>query len=342
MLKFLGAVVTIAVAVLLLIITWPTLFGFQTTWILAQVTSMRSLVAAGAALAAVLCLLLAVARPLRAFAGTLALLLVVFVIANGVILNGRGFGNTAFADKTTESITVLSWNTLGDAPGSAAVAKLAVETHADVISLPETTQETGIEIAEAMRDAGRPMWVHTEWFDQISPARSTTVLVSPDLGDYMKVTSNEERNENTKVLPTVIVKPVNGNGPTIVAAHAVAPIDGQMDNWRDDLEWLSNQCETGSVIMAGDFNATVDNMAGLGTTDGATLGACVDAGRASGNGAVGTWPSKIPAVLGAPIDHVMATPDWTVTGMRVVTELDGTGSDHRPVIVQLSPATAQG
>ncbi len=342
MLKFLGAVVTIAVAVLLLIITWPELFDLQTTWILAQVTSMRSLVTALSVVAVVAFALLALAKPLRAFAGTLTVLLIVFVAVNGFILADRGFGDTAFAEKTPDSITVLSWNTLGDAPGSAAVASLAVESGADVISLPETTQETGIEIAEAMRDAGRPMWVHTEWFDQISPARSTTVLVSPDLGDYTKVTSNEERNENTKVLPTVIVKPINGTGPTIVAAHAVAPIAGQMENWRDDLEWLSAQCETGDVIMAGDFNATVDNMAGLGATDGATLGNCIDAGRASGNGAVGTWPSSIPALLGAPIDHVMATPEWSVTGMRVVTEADGTGSDHRPVIVQLSRTSATG
>ena len=34
----------------------------------------------------------------------------------------------------------------------------------------------------------------------------------------------------------------------------------------------------------------------------------------------------------------MATPDWKVTGMRVVTETDDSGSDHRPVIVQLTRA----
>ncbi|AWB88001.1 endonuclease/exonuclease/phosphatase family protein [Mycetocola zhujimingii] len=337
MLKFLGAILTIAIAVLLLVVTWPELFDLQTTWILAQVTSMRSLVTALSVVAIVVFALLTLAKSIRAFAGTIAVLLVLFVAANGVILSDRGFGNTDFAEKTPESITVLSWNTLGDAPGSAAVARLAVESNADVISLPETTQETGIEIAEAMREAGRPMWVHTEWFDQISPARSTTVLVSPDLGDYMKVTSNSERSENTKVLPTVIVEPIDGNGPTIVAAHAVAPIEGQMDNWRDDLNWLADQCASGNVIMAGDFNATIDNMAGLGTAEVAALGNCIDAGTQSGNGAVGTWPSSIPALLGAPIDHVMATPDWSVTGMRVATEADGTGSDHRPIIVQLSP-----
>ena len=336
MLKVLGALATVVIAVGLLVVSVPHLFGLQTTWIIAQITSMRSLGIVAAVLACVAFALLALARPLRAFAGTVVVLLLLFVVGNAAISVQRGLGNTEFAEPTPGTITVLSWNTLGDAPGADAVVKLAVDSGADVISLPETTQETGIEIAESMRAEGRPMWVLTEWFDKISPARSTTVLISPDLGDYVKVTSNEQRDDNTAVLPTVIVEPVDGDGPTIVAAHAVAPISGQMENWRNDLAWLADQCQDDNVIMAGDFNATVDNMAGLGSADGATLGNCFDAGRASGNGAVGTWPTSIPALIGAPIDHVMATPDWTTTGMRVVTETDGTGSDHRPVIVQLS------
>jgi endonuclease/exonuclease/phosphatase (EEP) superfamily protein YafD len=40
-------------------------------------------------------------------------------------------------------------------------------------------------------------------------------------------------------------------------------------------------------------------------------------------------------MLGAPIDHVMATPDWTVSGSVVMRSLDGSGSDHRPIVVQL-------
>jgi endonuclease/exonuclease/phosphatase (EEP) superfamily protein YafD len=338
MLRSLGAIATVAIALGLLIISWPQMFGLQTTWIIAQMASMRSLAVVAALLAAVAFTLLALVRPFRAFAGTVVALLLLFAVANAAIGVSRGLGNSTFAEATPESITVLSWNTLGDAPGAQAVADLAVESGADVISLPETTQDTGIEIAETMREAGRPMWVHTEWFDQISPARSTTVLISPDLGDYMKVTSNEERDDNTAVLPTIIVEPVDGDGPTFVAAHAVAPIAGQMQNWRDDLAWLAGQCEGPNVIMAGDFNATLDNMAGLGSTKDAALGACVDAGRASGNGAVGTWPTRIPSLVGAPIDHVMATPDWNVTGMRVVTETDDSGSDHRPVIVQLTRA----
>ncbi len=338
MLRILGAIATVAIAAGLLVISWPQLFDLQTTWLIAQITSMRSLAIVAALLAAIAFVLLALLRPLRAFAGTIVVLLIVFVVGNAAISVSRGIGNEGFAVDTPETITVLSWNTLGDAPGAAAVAELAVEAGADVISLPETTQATGIEIAEAMRAAGHPMWVHTEAFDQISAARSTTVLISPALGDYVKVTSNDRRDDNTAVLPTIIVEPVDGDGPTFVAAHAVAPITGQMQNWRDDLAWLAGQCQGENIIMAGDFNATLDNMAGLGSSPDAALGECVDAGRATGNGAVGTWPTRVPALIGAPIDHVMATPDWDVTGMRVAGERDASGSDHRPVIVQLTRA----
>lgn len=336
MLKVLGAIATVGIAVALLVLSVPQFFGLQTTAVVAQIASMRSLAVVAGVLAAVAFALLALVRPFRAFAGTVVALLLVFVVGNTAIGVFRGLGNTEFAEPTPDTVTVLSWNTLGDAPGADAVVKLAMDSGADVISLPETTQATGIEIAETMRAEGRPMWVLTEWFDQISPARSTTVLISPELGDYVKVTSNEKRDDNTAVLPTVIVEPVDGDGPTIVAAHAVAPISGHMENWRNDLAWLADQCRTDNVIMAGDFNATLDNMAGLGATDGAALGDCIDAGKASGNGSVGTWPTSIPALIGSPIDHVMATPDWKTTGMRVVTETDGTGSDHRPVIVQLT------
>jgi endonuclease/exonuclease/phosphatase (EEP) superfamily protein YafD len=60
---------------------------------------------------------------------------------------------------------------------------------------------------------------------------------------------------------------------------------------------------------------------------------------ATGNAAVGTWPTSFPQLLGAPIDHVMATDDWEVVGFRVIGSRDGEGSDHRPVLAQLRPVS---
>ena len=66
-----------------------------------------------------------------------------------------------------------------------------------------------------------------------------------------------------------------------------------------------------------------------------TLGRCRDPGSEGCSVGVGTWPAGVPALVGAPIDHVMATPAWTVTGSVVLRTLDGSGSDHRPMVVQL-------
>lgn len=345
MLRFLGALLTIAIALACLLVTWPQLFGAQNVWIVAQLVALRGVLVIGCLAAAGAFALLAVARPLRAFAATVALVFLITAVGNAAVMGVRGVGDSTFAAWTDDSVKVLSWNTLGDAPGAETIARVALESGADIVSLPETTKETGVEVALRMKEGGNPMWVHTVWFDKIAKARSTTILVSPRLGEYDTVwDSNRDRAEeaarvgNTSVLPTVVLKPTGGSGPTIVAVHAVAPIPGQMENWRSDLEWLASQCTEDNVIMAGDFNATVDHMADLGSGPDTTLGRCADAGTRTGNGAVGTWSSAFPLLLGTPIDHVMATDSWTATGMRVIDDDSLDASDHRPILVQLTRA----
>ena len=331
--------------VVALILSWPQLFGLQNAWVVAHVVSLRALAAVGAAAILVVLLSLLFFRPLRPAAGLLAVVIVLFGLTNVAILADRGFGpgggqaaEATAAGAPDEPVTVMSWNTLGDAPGAAAIAKLALEQDADIVTLPETTQETGVAVAEAMRVGGRPMWVHTLAFDLVSKARSTTLLISPDLGDY-SVTSAAGSGPpgNTNVLPTVVAKPTDGDGPTVIAVHAVAPIRYEMANWRSDLDWLATQCTGDDIIMAGDFNATIDHMAGRSSGAGAVLGDCADAAVATGSGAVGTWPASAPSLLGSPIDHVLSTPNWQVDSMRVIDSRDRAGSDHRPIVATLSP-----
>jgi endonuclease/exonuclease/phosphatase (EEP) superfamily protein YafD len=282
-----------------------------------------------------LTLLAAVSPSSRRFVGSLIVVLLVFSAASAAVLASRGFGNETFQTKTDNDITVLSWNTLGDAPGSRAIADLALEANADVITLPETTESMGADVAVLMREAGHPMWVYTTFFDEVSKARSTTLLISSDLGEY----TVQSDQGNTSTLPTVTATPDDGDGPTIVSVHPVAPVSDEMENWRSDLQWLAGICAGENTIMAGDFNSTLDHWGRLRGADDADFGQCTDAGNASGNGAIGTWPSDVPAILGTPIDHVLYTRNWEVSGMRVVQDRDDMGSDHRPVIVQLSPAS---
>lgn len=332
--RILAAAVIVAIAIALLAIAWPQLFGVQRMAGFSQAVSLRGLgVVVAAAAIVVLGFIVVLVPVVRRFAASIGVLLVAFALLNSVVIASRGIGDIGFATAAPGSVTVLAWNTLGDAPGPDAITELAIDSGADVIALPETTNATGLAVAEAMARAGRPMQTFTVAFDQISKARSTTLLISDELGVYA-VDGDEP---NSRVLPTVIARPVDGQGPTIMAVHLVAPIPGELDNWQADLAWMSTACSDDNTVLAGDFNSTIDHFAGLATSEGATMGTCVDAAAASDNAGVGTWPTSLPALVGAPIDHVMATPNWKVTGMRVIENYDKHGSDHRPVLAQLTP-----
>lgn len=335
MTRLIAAIATVFIAVVLLVLAWPQLFGLAFTTPVAQIVSLRGLgIAAGIIFAALFALIALLARPARSFAASVAVLLLAFSALNLAVLSTRGFGNLAFEQALDSDLTVLSWNTLGDAPGAERIAQLALNSNADIITLPETTYDTGMQVAAIMANAGTAMHVYTVAYDQVSKARSTTLLINMNLGSY----DVDSAAITTSVLPTVVATPTDGSGPTIIAVHTLAPVPPMVPGWKSDLQWVAGACDTSNVIMAGDFNATLDHMSGIQHSTGATLGNCADAALAIDNAAVGTWPTAIPALLGAPIDHVMTTSNWTVTGMRVIESLDGAGSDHRAILAQLSPS----
>nr|MDQ2698046.1 endonuclease/exonuclease/phosphatase family protein [Actinomycetota bacterium] len=222
----------------------------------------------------------------------------------------------------------------GDAPGAEAIAALALEVDADVVALPETSHDAGEAVQALLAASDRPMQLIDRQADQISKARSTVLLISTALGEYVR----DDTVGSTPTLPSVVAVPVDGTGPTFIGAHPVAPVPGEMQNWRDGLDWLADRCADtdADVVVAGDLNSTLDHWAGLGSDAG--LAACDDVARAVGAAAIGTWPTLLPPLLGAPIDHVLATPAWQPIGFRVIESHDGAGSDHRPVVAQLRPA----
>lgn len=338
MLRLLGILLTVVFAIGAAVLTWPGFFRVDRIWPIAQIVSFRGLILVAFAIVLVAALLLALARPLRGFALSIALVAAVAVTANGVTLATRGLGTDALPAKTDTSIRVMTWNTAGPATPAETVAKIAVAMDADIVTLPETTIETGEQVAVAMRELGHPMWAHhAEYGTDGWDARSTTLLISPDLGDYAVIESSQDGTSNTSTVPSAVAMPTSGKGPIVVAAHAVAPRPSYMQHWRDDLQWLADQCGNTNVILAGDFNATVDHMGSLGM-DGGTLGLCHDSASETGNGAVGTWATDMPTLLGAPIDHIMASSGWRATGSLVLHSMARSESDHRPLVVQLEPA----
>ncbi|GAA4188886.1 endonuclease/exonuclease/phosphatase family protein [Microbacterium oryzae] len=341
MLRLLGILVTVLFAIATAIVTWPSFFRLEQTFPVAQLAALRGAVVVVLAVVTIFFLLLAVIRPMRGFALSMALVSAIGAISGGVVLGVRGYGTDSLPEATDTSVRVMTWNTEGNAMGADEIAQTAVAMGVDVVALPETAEYVGEEVAVAMRDLGSPMWVHHVALRpevQDGPqAWETTVLISPELGDYSVIEASSDLTSNTEVVPSVVAMPVDGEGPIVVAVHAVSPQPEYMDAWAEDLRWVADQCAGGNVILAGDFNATIDHMASLGV-DGGDLGACTDAASETGNGGVGTWPTGVPALLAAPIDHVMHSAAWTATGSLVLTNLDDAGSDHRPLVVQLEPA----
>ena len=262
MFRLLGVLATVLCAIAAAVLTWPSFFHVERVYPIAQIVSFRGLMLLAMAAVVVLALLLAIIRPLRAFALSIVLVMLLAAGANGVILLSRGIGSESLPAKTDDSIRVMTWNTAGTATSSEEVAQIAVAMDADIVTLPETTIETGEQVAIAMRDLGHPMWAHhTEYGEGGWDASSTTLLISPDLGDYSVIESSIDRTSNTSTVPSAVAMPVDGTGPIVVAAHAVAPRQSYMDRWRNDLQWLADQCADADVILSGDFNATVDHMA---------------------------------------------------------------------------------
>lgn len=339
MLRSLGVLLTVLFACAAAVVTWPAFFRLEHAVPFAQIVAARGATVVAFAVLAVLFLCFAAARRIRGFAVSMAVVSAIAAIAGGVTLGLRGYGAATLPDKGESSVRVMTWNTLGNATGAETIARTAVAMEADIIALPETASGVGEEVAVLMRDLGNPMWVHSEIYNEEvtrgPQAWQTTLLVSPNLGTYSVIDASDE---GTTMLPSAIAMPLGDvPGPIIVAAHAVAPQPQYMDAWRSDLRWLADQCVDENVIMVGDFNATLDHMASLGE-GGNDLGWCRDAAAETGNGAVGTWPTWLPTTLGTPIDHVLVSSAWDVSGSIVVTNVDDAGSDHRPLVVQLEPA----
>lgn len=339
MLRLLGILVTVLFAAATAVVVWPQFFQLEQTYPFAQLVAVRGVVLVGFAAIALVALLLLLARPLRGFAASILIVALLGAGATAGIGALRGFGGGDLPEKTEGSVRVLTWNTAGEAVGAEQIAQQILDQGADIVALPETTEAVGERIAVMLREQGHPMWVHHVQFRPDIPngpqSWQTTVLVSPDLGEYSVIQSSEDGSSNTGSVPSVVLMPIDGTGPTVVAVHAVAPRQEEMAQWQADLSWIADQCPEGDFILAGDFNATIDHMAGLGV-DGGDIGYCRDVASRTGNGMQGTWPSSFPALAGAPIDHVMASQNWTPTGSRVLD--DAGGSDHRALVVQLEPA----
>lgn len=128
-----------------------------------------------------------------------------------------------------------------------------------------------------------------------------------------------------------------GGVMNVVSVHVVNPAnDFRITTWREQLNWLAAYSteRAGPVVLAGDFNATLDHR---------PLRMLLDAGLIDAHDQVGvglglTWPQRhwgtgrglyFPVMR---LDHVLVTAALTVRSVRTA---PSAGSDHRRVIAEI-------
>ncbi len=301
------------------------------SWPVAQAVALRGALAVAAAAAAALLLALPRARrallPVAAACAVVAGAHAAVLVARSVPVTdpSTGSATAAAGDRGPDGaprgdLVVLTFNTL-DAVPAGTLATLVREVDADVVALPETSRSTAERLATLLPDRA---WQVLHGPSDLPHVAGTSLLVDEHVGTYPRGERLGDRLGSLVAVP-------DGPGPVLVAAHPFPPTSrGAMAVWRTETEAVAETCRTTrDVVVAGDLNATLDHPALRRT------GPCVDAARAAGAAAHGTWPAHVPTLLAAPIDHVLVDArTWRVVDARV---LPATGaSDHRPLVAVLA------
>ncbi|MEJ5913607.1 endonuclease/exonuclease/phosphatase family protein [Pseudokineococcus sp. 1T1Z-3] len=334
----------------------PARVGLSMTTPWAQLVTLRSGSAAAALALGLLLLLVAVAvrwrrrdqlrrwpLPLLALVAALA----VTAVGHAALLlvrdpppgaAGAGVGG-ALPDRRDGDLVVTAFNVGPEGTTAADVVDLAARRGSDVLALTEADAQLARDVAAGLADLGQPMQVFSspeverpplEWrlTGLLLPfvATETQLLVAQSLGDYV---AEAEPGPPALLGGAVVVRPSSGDGPPLAAVHTLpaVPVLFSMTRWREETTAALATCDRlEGGVLAGDLNATPDHAV-------LRQARCVDASGEGGTS--GTWPVGLPALLGAPIDHVMLDPAaWRGVG----TALDEVGaSDHRALTAVLRP-----
>ncbi len=125
---------------------------------------------------------------------------------------------------------------------------------------------------------------------------------------------------------------VRGNEIRLQLAHPMPPLPAHLSTWREELSDLRDYAaanRTRPTVLAGDFNASQDHAVFRRVLD-AGFG---DAARLTGDARTPSWPAITAPPLGAQIDHVLVSRDFSANRSRF---LDLGNTDHRALVVDLT------
>ncbi|MEB0288269.1 endonuclease/exonuclease/phosphatase family protein [Cryobacterium sp. 10I1] len=257
--------------------------------------------------------------------GTVALALV--VVQATLLIPAIGWNGPRTAPVGATPLRIVSANVLLDNTELATLAGELVATDADVIVLEEVTPEHLATLAAS------PLWAaYPERILDALPGYHGSAIFSRlpiEDGGPIDVAGSPMLEARIHT-PAGLVR--------IIDVHAVAPVTSENTVlWRGQYAELARiaASDTGTLILAGDFNATLDHaplrrLVATGLRD-----AFVESGRGFG----ATWPrwdGVVPPLMR--LDHVLVSQQVTVVA---VTDQTSAGSDHRRLVVDLALPSSQ-
>lgn len=256
-----------------------------------------------------------VAVALRNWAAATVAWIATLALAAAVLPRAIGDGTVAADGRGT--IGILASNALKGHADPEALVGLVRRLRPDVLTVEELTPE----LVRGLRRAGLGRLLPEA---EIALRDRTGSAIYSDL----PLTALDEGRVYTFPMPRARLRLPGGGALRLVAIHPITPTRNGIDVWEETLAGLPGTGAGTPWLLAGDFNATLDDSAlrdliGRGYRD---------AGDVAGLGLVPTWPNKgaLPPLV--TIDHVLADRRLGVVDYGVE---DVPGSDHRAVFARL-------
>ena len=305
----------LAIGVLLapLAIAVSALSGFEHRWpdILAQFTAPALVVTAAFAIA------LGLLRLKTAFG-----LAVVVVLALGIAVWPQWGADRGKLQAGAPVLTLYSANLYYLNADTARIRASIVEARPDIVVLVEASREVVAQLDTVLAEYPNR---------QVTPNRLREGMDGTVIASRYPLQSRPAGIPSQNYAIALVESPLGRIN--VVGAHLTRP-------WPYQVQWeqirRAEQLSTlmsdlgGSAIVAGDFNSVSSARIGRQIQRQTSL--------KPNPGWPGTWPAQLPAFLGFTIDQVYRTPDLAVVSRRVGLP---TGSDHRPVVTQLTRAEPQ-
>jgi endonuclease/exonuclease/phosphatase (EEP) superfamily protein YafD len=238
----------------------------------------------------------------------------------GAAILPRTIGSETAEASGHETLTVLSTNIHHGTADPAAVVDLVDRIDPDLLSVQELTPRFAAQLQRAGIESRLPnsmLLVH----------RSAS---GAGLYSRLPLTPLPHQTRFFFRMPRASIALPDGHRLRVVGVHPFPPLSGKVGVWEAALDSLPHAGRSTPWVLAGDFNATLDQ---------AELRDVVshgyrDAGEVTGRGLEPTFPTMghrlLPPTIA--IDHILADARLDVASYGVV---DLPGSDHRAIHAEL-------